>query len=260
MRLVTWNINSIRARMHLIDQLTREQAPDVICLQETKVDDPIFPRGDVEAMGYHHLAIKGQKGHHGVAILSKLPLTDIQYHDWCRKGDARYIAATLPNGARVHNFYVPAGGDEPDPVINDKFDHKLKFMAEMAEWAAGLGTREILVGDLNVAPYEEDVWNHKQLLKVVSHTPVECEALIKIFDAHGFKDVVREAYPRPEKLFSWWSYRARDWSVSDRGRRLDHIWASPDIAAKVTKVWVERAARGWEKPSDHAPIIMDMAG
>ena len=258
MRLVTWNINSIRARMHLIKQLSDSFNPDVICLQETKVHDPQFPHSDVEAMGYRYNAIKGQKGHHGVAILSKHPLTDIQTQNWCQMGDARYIAATLANGSRVHNFYVPAGGDVPDPAINVKFDHKLRFMAEMADWAKTLQNGQILVGDLNVAPYEEDVWNHKALLKVVSHTPVECDALMKIFESHGFKDVVRDAFPRPEKLFSWWSYRARDWSAADRGRRLDHIWASPDIADTVAKVWVERAARGWEKPSDHAPIIMDM--
>lgn len=258
MRLVTWNINSIRARLHLIDQLTTRHAPDVICLQETKVDDPLFPHKDVEAFGYHHRAIKGQKGHHGVAILSKLPLIDIETRDWCQMGDARYVAATLPNGCRVHNFYVPAGGDEPDPAINSKFDHKLKFMAEMAEWAADLGPSQILVGDLNVAPYEEDVWNHKALVKVVSHTPVECEALLKIAKAHGFVDTVREAIPQPEKVFSWWSYRARDWSLADKGRRLDHIWMSPDAASRVAKIWIERDARGWEKPSDHAPILVDM--
>ncbi len=257
MRIVTWNINSIRARMHLVGQITDTHAPDVICLQEIKVEDSKFPLDNVRAFGYEHVAIKGQKGHHGVAILSKLPLEDIGYHDWCSRGDARYIAATLANGMRVHNFYVPAGGDVPDPKVNDKFEHKLKFMDEMKAWARTLGPSQMLVGDLNVAPYEEDVWDHKALLKVVSHTPIECDALIDVFDAHGFVDVVREKFPRPEKLYSWWSYRARDWSASDRGRRLDHVWMSPDIASSVSAVSIDRDARGWLKPSDHAPIIVD---
>lgn len=258
MRIVTWNINSVRARLHLIDQLTQKHAPDVICLQEIKVEDSKFPFAPLEKFGYQHFAIKGQKSHHGVAILSKQPLADIGYHDWCEKGDARYVAATLANGMRIHNFYVPAGGDVPDRIENDKFDHKLRFMDEMKDWAAGLPGGQIVVGDLNVAPYPEDVWDHKALLKVVSHTPIECDALIDIFDAHQFVDVVREKFPRPEKLFSWWSYRARDWRASNRGRRLDHVWFSPDIAQKVTAVQIDQDARSWEKPSDHAPILFDV--
>lgn len=258
MRLVSWNINSVRARLNLVADLIEKHAPDVICLQETKVEDDKFPKQAVHSLGYSHCALKGQKGHHGVAILSRLPLRDIERHNWCQVGDARYIAATLPSGYRVHNFYVPAGGDEPDPEKNPKFAHKLSFLSEMTTWAKDLQGGQILVGDLNVAPYESDVWSHKQLLKVVSHTPIECEKLLDIQKAHGFVDVMRAHIPQPEKIFSWWSYRARDWKASNRGRRLDHIWVSPDIASKATSISIDADARSWEKPSDHAPIIMDI--
>jgi len=266
MRLVTWNINSVRARLDLVRQLVDELTPDVLCLQETKVQDHQFPRADFNAMGYVHHAIKGQKNHHGVAILSRLPLRDITFRDWCGMGDARYVGARVDVGRKtgpmVHNFYVPAGGDEPNPDINDKFAHKLQFLHEMTGWATDLAENprtggQIVVGDLNIAPEDADVWNPKSLAKVISFTPQERAALKALQSAGQFVDVVRRDTSSVEKLYSWWSYRARDWSAADKGRRLDHIWLSPDIADRATNVHILRAARGWGKPSDHAPIIMD---
>ena len=205
-------------------------------------------------------------GYHGVAIVSRLPLKKVEKREFCGKGDCRHIAASLPGGVRVHNFYVPAGGDEPDPVKNDKFAHKLAFMDEMTDWFSELGPRSksVVVGDLNVAPLEHDVWSHKQLLKVVSHTPVEVEKLSRVIDSHGFVDVAREIVPEPEKLFTWWSYRARDWKASNRGRRLDHIWVSPALkkaalASGRSGFTIHEDARGWERPSDHAPVTLKLA-
>jgi len=257
MRLITWNINSVRARLGIVEQLIAEYQPDVLCLQETKVQDHMFPEGFFECLGMPHLAIHGQKSHHGVATASKIKFEDSFKINWCEKGDARHIAIKLPTGETIHNFYVPAGGDEPNPDVNDKFAHKLQFLKEMTEWSAELDEPSILVGDLNIAPYEEDVWSHKKLLKVVSHTPVEVEAMLGLMEAHDWQDIMRDFVPMQEKLYSWWSYRARDWSAADKGRRLDHVWTSPSLKNKAVKMEVLRNARGWEKPSDHAPVMVD---
>jgi len=257
LRLISWNINSVRARFDLVDKLIAESAPDVLALQEIKVDTPLFPRRFFEERGYVHQAIHGQKNHHGVATLSRVPFEAETIINWCDMGDARHIAIRVA-GIDIHNFYVPAGGDEPDPETNDKFAHKLKFLEEMRQWSTGLTQPSIVVGDLNVAPLEYDVWSHKQLLKVVSHTPVECAAFAAFMDAHGWVDIMRRDVPEPEKLFSWWSYRARDWAKSDRGRRLDHVLASPAIADRLVDSCVLKHSRGWEKPSDHAAVQVDI--
>ena len=121
--------------------------------------------------------------------------------------------------------------------------------------AVDSGIPSILVGDLNIAPLENDVWSHKQLLKVVSHTPVETDGLTRAYHRGGWEDLLRRAVPPSEKLFTWWSYRARDWDESDRGRRLDHIWAAPSLADRLLGVTVLREARGWQQPSDHVPVL-----
>ena len=257
LRLATWNINSVRLRIEQLARLATEAAPDVICLQETKVTDDLFPHEAIAAMGYNHRLVRGMKSYNGVAILSRVALTEGATRDWCDRQDCRHISALLPGGAELHNFYVPAGGDIPDIDANDKFAHKLDFMTAMATWFTAPGAADrpmILVGDLNVAPLENDVWSHKQLLKVVSHTPVEVEALEAWRAAHGWVDAIRAIVPEDEKLYSWWSYRNRTWPGSDKGRRLDHIWVSPALAGNVSDAGVFRDARGWEKPSDHAPV------
>ncbi len=263
MKITTWNINSVRLRIDLVTRFLKEEAPDVLCLQEIKCLEDAFPAKAFTAAGYEHHAISGQSGYHGVAIVSKLPLKNIEKREFCAKGDARHIAASLPGGYRVHNFYVPAGGDEPDPKKNEKFAHKLAFLDEMTDWFSALAPRSkaILVGDLNIAPNEHDVWSHKQLLKVVSHTPVEVERLSKVIDSHGWIDVARELVPEPEKLYTWWSYRAKDWRASNRGRRLDHIWVSPALKKPALSLGrdaytIHDHARSWERPSDHAPVSL----
>lgn len=261
MRIVSWNINSLRLRLPLVDKLTKQVKPDLLCLQETKVPDEAFPMAGVQALGYAHVLYRGMKGYNGVAILSKLPIEDAGSRDWCGKSDARHVAARLENGLEVHNFYVPAGGDEPDPEANEKFAHKLEFMAEMAGWwkkRARNGAKAVLLGDLNVAPLETDVWSHKQLLKIVSHTPVEVDLLGEVMAAHDWLDAVRHFVPPEEKLFSWWSYRSRDWRESNRGRRLDHVWVTPALTSKLRSASVLSDARDWERPSDHAPVIVDI--
>jgi len=265
MKISTWNINSVRLRIDLVTKFLAEEKPDVLCLQEIKCLEDNFPGKALRDAGYEHQAVSGQAGYHGVAIVSRLPLKKIEKREFCGKGDARHVAASLPGGVRIHNFYVPAGGDEPDRIKNEKFGHKLDFLDEMAAWFSELGprTKSVLVGDLNVAPFEHDVWSHKQLLKVVSHTPVEVEKLAKVVDAHGWVDVAREILPEPEKLYTWWSYRAKDWRASNRGRRLDHIWVSPALkkpalAGGRKAFQIHDDARGWERPSDHAPVSLKL--
>lgn len=259
LKIASWNINSVRLRIDLVTRFLGECQPDILCLQETKVVNDQFPENPFRKMGYGHIALNGQKAYHGVAIVSKLPFTGIQAREFCNKGDARHVAVTLDSGIEVHNFYVPSGGDEPDPETNDKFAHKLAFMREMrqwfAEWRAEDQQKCIMVGDLNVAPLEHDVWSHKQLLKIVSHTPVEVEHLNRVQAAHGWIDVARQFIPPNQKHYTWWSYRAKDWRESNRGRRLDHIWVSPQLAGAPVAFMVAEEARDWAPASDHVPIM-----
>jgi exodeoxyribonuclease-3 len=253
--LATWNINSVRLRAPLVLKLLAEEAPDILCLQECKTPVDRFPADGFAALGYRWLVARGQKGYNGVAILSRLPLEVAGSVDFAGLGQARHVAARLPSGVVIHNCYVPAGGDIPDRTANPKFGQKLDFVAAMRDWArAGRPQRAILVGDLNIAPREDDVWNHKALIKIVSHTPVEVEHLAAAQAAGGWVDVTRRDIPAG-RLYSWWSYRAPDWDAADKGRRLDHVWATPDIAGAAHGSRILRAARGWEQPSDHAPVF-----
>ena len=253
--IATWNINSVRLRAELVASFLRAEAPDVLCLQELKSPTEKIPYDVFAELGYNHAVARGQKGYNGVAIFGRVPLEDAGHVDFCAKGDARHVAAKLPGGAILHNFYIPAGGDEANPETNPKFAHKLQFLDEMTTWGAQQGGPAILVGDLNIAPLEEDVWSHKQLLKVVSHTPVEVEALGRVQEAGGWTDVTRAHLPAPERLYSWWSYRARDWAEANRGRRLDHIWSRGGITAVLGSSRILRDWRGVEKPSDHVPVL-----
>ena len=253
--IASWNVNSVRARIGIVEQFLREEAPDVLCLQETKVVDGTFPLETFDALGYTHRVLHGQRMHHGVAILSRVPLEEDFRHDWQDNGEARHIGVRLPNGVRLENVYIPAGGDIPDRALNPKFDQKLEFLRRMTDWSQNLREPTIIVGDFNVAPLECDVWSHKQLLDVVSHTPIEIEALASLQESHDWVDLGRRFVPAPERNYTWWSYRAADWAKSDRGRRLDHMWASPEVAATATAHHVHERVRGWLRPSDHVPLV-----
>ena len=255
LRIATWNINSVRFRLDIVERFLVEHTPDVLCLQETKVIDDGFPHAMFEALGYHHRLLNGQKMHHGVATVSRVPLVEERRFDWQDNGEARHIGARLPCGVLIENVYIPAGGDVPDRIVNPKFGQKLDFLGRMLTWSESLRDASIIVGDFNVAPLECDVWSHKALIDVVSHTPVEVAALAALQQSHDWVDLGRHFIPAPERLFTWWSYRAAEWRLSDRGRRLDHIWASPEVAAAATRFEVIEDARDWGKPSDHVPQI-----
>ena len=261
--ITTWNINSVRFRIDLVSRFIKAERPDVLCLQETKCPDDKFPLKRFARLGYTHVALNGQKGYHGVAVLSRLPFDSTSLRNFCSKTDCRHISVTLGEKAglrdptTLHNFYVPAGGDEPDPDTNVKFAHKLAFLDEMRgapELRPAANARAILVGDLNVAPLEHDVWSHKQMLKVVSHTPVECQKLVAAQKDGGWVDAMRMLVPEPTKLYTWWSYRSPDWQRADKGRRLDHIWIAPALADGLTDMQVMKHLRGSARPSDHVPV------
>lgn len=260
--VTTWNINSVRLRADQVIRHIDELNPDVICLQETKCPDDSFPTSVFRQRGYVHIAMNGQKGYHGVAVLSRIPFVSQNIKSFCGQNDCRHIAVRLPAdhaNLEIHNFYVPAGGDIPDPELNPKFRHKLDFLAEMLAWVRDeqlASPNRMLVGDLNVAPYVSDVWNHKALLNVVSHTPIETAALEEIRSTAGFVDAIREMAPEPERIFTWWSYRSKDHTVNDRGRRLDHVWLSPELAPSLQDFTISKDARSWERPSDHVPVTV----
>ncbi|MFO1038605.1 MAG: exodeoxyribonuclease III [Geminicoccaceae bacterium] len=261
LRITTWNANSVRLRESALRRIVAEIAPDVLCLQETKVEDGKFPVDLVRELGFQHLHLHGQKAYHGVAILSKLPIRDCRSHTWCNIEHCRHAVCSVWDGIEIHDLYVPAGGDIPDPLTNPKFKHKLDMIGELTGYFGdrkGDGARIVLLGDLNIAPLETDVWSHKQLLDVVSHTPVETDGLKRLQAAYGFVDAVRAIIPPEQKLYTWWSYRAQDWDASDRGRRLDHVWLSPALAGSLVHAHVRRDARGWESPSDHVPVTVDL--
>jgi exodeoxyribonuclease-3 len=259
MRIATWNINSVRLRLHQVLRFIKEQNIDVVCLQETKTPDEYFPSEDFKKIGMEYQYYRGEKSYNGVAILSKIKFTEKEHINWCEKGDTRHISVKFKNKIELHNFYVPAGGDEPDIELNPKFNHKMSFLNEMNSYfSKDTNVQKILVGDLNIAPLENDVWSHKQLLNVVSHTPIETKTLLEIIDTGNWIDVMREITPHEEKLYSWWSYRNRNWELSNRGRRLDHVWVSKKLFSQVKSGVIFKDTRAWERPSDHVPIIIDI--
>lgn len=258
--IATWNINSVRLRLPIVERFLVEEGPDVLCLQEIKCQEHQFPTQPLSDLGYQYQSVHGQKGYHGVATVSRIPLKELSRHDWQANQEARHLGVELlgaGSGIIIENVYVPAGGDEPNRDKNPKFGQKLDFLERMTKWAEGIERQTLIVGDFNIAPLESDVWNHKQLVKVVSHTPIEVAALHEFQKAHDWVDLGRKFIPDPNRYYSWWSYRAKDWKTNDRGRRLDHMWASPYLASKAKKHWLREDARDWEKPSDHIPLITE---
>ncbi|MEO6041147.1 MAG: exodeoxyribonuclease III [Croceibacterium sp.] len=259
--VATWNINSVRLRIVQVARFLAEHAPDVLCLQEIKCREEEFPHAAFEAMGYAHRVVHGQKGYHGVATVSRVPLREVSRHDWQDNGEARHVGVELLGPGQsivIENVYIPAGGDVPDRTVNPKFGQKLDFLGRMARWADKVARPTLILGDFNVAPLACDVYDHKALLKVVSHTPIECAALDTFRDAHGWSDLGRAHIPAPQRNYSWWSYRSY-WRQKDQGRRLDHMWASPELARQASAHRVIEDTRTWEQPSDHVPLITEFA-
>jgi exodeoxyribonuclease-3 len=259
MKLVSWNINSLRLRFPLLKKFVAESNPDIVCLQEIKVADELFPELEVRALGFDHIAFSGEKSYNGVAILSKFPLSKTEKIDVKNYGHKRHISANISTNCGeivLHNFYVPAGGDIADLELNPKFRHKLEFLDWMSEFFGQQSRNKkiVVVGDMNIAPLEHDVWSHKQLINVVSHTPIEVQKLDAIQKSLDFVDTHRFFVPPEQKLYSWWSYRAVAPLATDKGRRLDHIWATPNLKAQIKSMKIYRDFREENQPSDHVPI------
>lgn len=262
MRIATWNINSVRLRIDMVIDFLKNHDIDILCLQETKCPDEHFPHADFIAAGYDYRHIKGMKSYNGVAIISRLPFKETGTRNWCEKEDCRHISVRLENDIELHNFYVPAGGNIPDIETNPKFVHKLQFVDEMADFwenERSQNDKMIMVGDLNIAPLENDVWSHKQMRRIISHTPIEVEKLTIMQKSIGWHDAARHFIPEEEKLYSWWSYRAKDWKKSNRGRRLDHFWVTQPLKDSLKAHETIYEARSWQpKPSDHVPVVIDI--
>jgi exodeoxyribonuclease-3 len=267
MRILTWNINSVRLRAPLLKKVAKALDPDIICLQETKSPDEFFPLEAVKDMGYNHAHIHGMKSYNGVAVLSRMPFKSTEIHHRVSKKDCRHISVHVESKkfkkpVEIHCLYVPAGGDEPDPKINEKFDHKLKFVDEMTNWFSANykpDTPLVALGDFNIAPLEHDVWSHKQLLDVVSHTPIEVEKLGRLQKSLDWHDAIRHFVPHEEKCYTWWSYRNQDWKKSNRGRRLDHIWITKPLVPHLKSHDILVKARDWQQTSDHVPVMAEIA-
>lgn len=262
MKIATWNINSVRLRAPLVKKFLQDNDIDILCLQETKTQDEFFPKSFFEELGYTHTFFSGQKSYNGVAVISRVPIKFDNTHKFVNE-DKRHISAHIKHRGKdieLHNLYIPAGGDIPDRKENPKFGHKLDFIGEITKHFPknSKGKEIIVLGDFNIAPYEHDVWSHKQLLKIVSHTPVEVELLEKFRKSFDFVDIAREFIPHDKKLYSWWSYRNPGWKENDKGRRLDHIWGSQGIAGKVKKFNIVKDTREWTQTSDHVPVIIEL--
>lgn len=260
MKIATWNINSVRLRTPIILDYIKSEKPDILCLQETKCPDDLFPFEPFKKAGYEHIHIAGMKSYNGVCVFSKIPFEDTGVHNRVGKEDCRHISIKFKN-FDLHNLYIPAGGDEPDRKINEKFAHKLDFIDEMSVFFKKTYSKDkpvITVGDFNIAPREHDVWSSKQLQKVVSHTPIELEHLAKMYASLDWIDAVRHFVPDEEKCYSWWSYRNKDWKKSNRGRRLDHIWVTKPLESKLKSYAILSKARDWVKPSDHVPVMIEL--
>lgn len=256
MRIATWNVNSVKQRMPRLLPWLDERGPDVVCLQETKLADVAFAElldGELEARGYA-VAAHGQGGWNGVAILSRVGLDDVVTGlagapDW-EGPEARALAATC-GGVRVHCLYVP-NGRKPD---SDHYRYKLEWLAALREVVAAGPDDAMVVGDMNIAPADADVFDPDAYVGQTHVTPPERAALAELM-ALGLHDVVRERWPS-ERIFTYWDYRAGMFH-KDLGMRIDLVLASAPVAERVRAAWVDRQARKGTGPSDHAPVIVDL--
>jgi len=250
-KLATWNVNSIRARLPLILEWLEEHNPDVVCLQETKVEDQLFPVLELRQSGYE-CAFYGQKSYNGVAILSKHPIEDVKagFRNGYDQDNARLISATVSE-VRVINVYVPQGQN----TESEKFIYKLTFFEELIQeiktenFADGLLA---IMGDFNIAPKAEDVTNPEAMLNKVSFHPKEHELLTKLTDL-GLDDLFRKFDTRPGQ-FSWWDFRTRGFE-RDEGMRIDFILGNSVLTSSCQACIIDTEAREQDRPSDHAPVI-----
>ena len=250
MKIATWNVNSIRARLERVTAWLGHHRPDVLCLQETKVEDGAFPADAIRALGYE-LALHGQRTYNGVAILSRTPLTDVTrgFGDGGDEAHTRLIAATT-GGVRVMSVYVPNG----ERVDSEKFRYKLDWLTRLRTHLGQHLDRDgstVVCGDFNIAPAPLDVHDPAAWEGQVLFTPEERAALQDVI-AVGLVDLLRTMHPT-EPLYTWWDYRMLGFP-KNRGLRIDHLLATPALAARATASGVDRESRKGAQPSDHAAV------
>ncbi len=258
MRIATWNINGVKARLESMLTWLRTFEPDVVCLQEIKSVDEGFPALEIESLGYN-VAVHGQKGFNGVAILSKLPLEDV------RRGlpgdpedvQSRYIEAVIPAGGRivrVGGLYLPNG----NPIGTEKFAYKLAWLERLEAHAQALLKLEeplVLCGDYNIIPEPQDAKAPAAWVDDALFQPESRRAWRRLL-ALGLTDAIRAVSPGPG-VYTFWDYQAGAWQ-KDNGIRIDHLLLSPVAADLLIDAGVDRTPRGWEKPSDHTPVWVDL--
>ncbi|HZZ51337.1 MAG TPA: exodeoxyribonuclease III [Pseudonocardia sp.] len=256
MRIATWNVNSVRSRMPRLLPWLDERAPDVVCLQETKLPDDGFDEllgGELSERGYDW-AHYGQGRWNGVALLSKVGLEDVTRGMSGEPGfpdpEARIITATC-SGLRISSVYVPNGRTPDDP----HYAYKLEWLGVLRDVVATDRDRSVVCGDMNIAPTDSDVWDPAQFVDSTHVTAPERAALAELTGL-GLRDVVRDRWP-DERVFSYWDYRAGRFH-QDLGMRIDLILAAAQAADRVAAAWIDRAARKGSAPSDHAPVIVDL--
>ncbi len=258
MKIATFNVNSVRARLPQLLEWLKEAAPDVVLLQELKCLEEAFPHMEFEELGYN-IAISGQKTYNGVAILSKFPMEDVvkrlPFDD--TDEEARYIEALVTSTigvCRVASIYVPNGQE----VGSTKFAYKLRFLERLYAHSKELWSYNeplVLGGDYNVAPYPVDVFDAKKLDGTVCYHPEERKRFHALLQ-HGFCDVWRASHPQ-EQAFSWWDYRGSSFE-RNLGMRIDHLLLSPEAADRVVASGIDSHIRGREKASDHAPVWVEL--
>jgi exodeoxyribonuclease III len=248
-KIATWNVNSIRARHDRVVAWLAAEQPDVLCMQEIKVETAAFPGDAIAAAGYQVVAI-GQRSYNGVAIASREPITDVTtgFGDDAADDEARFMVGTV-RGVRIASAYMPNGGGGPE-----RFSYKLEWMARLRRWLDGYADPAqafALCGDFNVAPEDRDIHDPARWEGAVLCTPEERSALSNV-RAWGFDDVFRRHHAEGGR-FTWWDYRGVAF-FKDQGLRIDHVWATPALAARSTACEIDRLARKGQNASDHAPV------
>jgi exodeoxyribonuclease-3 len=259
MKIVTWNINGVRARIENLVAWLKESQPDIVCLQEIKSVDEAFPRAEIEALGYN-VETHGQKGFNGVALLSKLPFDEVSRG---LPGDdtdeqARFIEgvfSTERGVLRVVSLYLPNG----NPVDTEKFPYKLGWMARLERWAQDRLSLEeplILAGDYNVIPQKDDAKNWRDWVNDALFQP-QSRAAFQTLCNLGFTEAVR-ATTDETGVYTFWDYQAGAWQKNN-GIRIDHMLLSPEAANNLASADIEKHVRAWEKPSDHVPVAVNLS-